>query len=112
VNLLSNANKWGPAGSDIILDVTATTKEVRIAVADQGPGVKPEHKPNLFHRFDHRHSEDGRSEFGAGLGLSVVKAIVESQNGQVGVEDRPGGGAVFWFTIPVISLGSTEEDDL
>jgi signal transduction histidine kinase len=43
--------------------------------------------------------------------LPVVKAIVESQQGRVGVEDQPGGGAIFWFTIPAVDLGSTTEED-
>jgi PAS domain S-box-containing protein len=108
VNLLSNAIKWGPQGSEIRLSVSALLHEIKVCVADQGPGILPEQKPNLFVRF--QQAQNGRSEFGAGLGLSVVKAIVESQNGQVGVEERPGGGAVFWFTIPVVELEGTEED--
>jgi signal transduction histidine kinase len=46
-------------------------------------------------------SEGDKSQYGAGLGLSVVKAVVEAQGGQVGVEDRPSGGSIFWFTLPV-----------
>jgi signal transduction histidine kinase len=42
-----------------------------------------------------------KAQYGVGLGLSVVKAVIEAHEGQVGVEDRPGGGSVFWFTLPV-----------
>ena len=54
----------------------------------------------LFRRFAHPEGGgDKTQQYGAGLGLSVVKAIVEAQGGQVGIDDRPGGGLVFWFTV-------------
>jgi PAS domain S-box-containing protein len=112
VNLLSNAIKWGPQGSEILLSAAATAEEVKVSLADRGPGIVPEHEQQLFARFGHTQEGDGRAEYGAGLGLSVVKAIVESQKGQVGVENRPGGGAVFWFTIPTVAVYSIEEEDL
>ncbi|HZD56352.1 MAG TPA: ATP-binding protein [Anaerolineales bacterium] len=111
VNLLSNAIKWGPQGSKISLRAIATDHEVKILVGDEGPGVSAEHKQDLFIRFARLESNGGRAEHGAGLGLPVVKAIVESQQGQVGVEDGPGGGAVFWFTIPIVHLYSLAEED-
>jgi signal transduction histidine kinase len=74
---------------------------VQVSVADQGQGILPEHHHDLFRRFMHLDSDSDKSEYGAGLGLSVVKAVVEAQGGQIGVENRPGGGAVFWFTLPV-----------
>jgi two-component system sensor histidine kinase KdpD len=111
VNLISNAIKWSPQGSNIFLSAMASNGEVKVSVADQGPGILTEDKQDLFTRFGHLRSSDGRAEFGAGLGLSVVKAIVESQRGQVGVEDRQGGGAVFWFTVPVVDLYTDEEED-
>jgi PAS domain S-box-containing protein len=103
VNLLSNAIKWGPPGAEIVLAVAPLEHELQVTIADQGPGIPPEHQPVLFRRFVHVDSGSGRAEYGAGLGLSVVKAIVEAQGGRVGVTDRPGGGAVFWFTLPVAS---------
>lgn len=112
VNLLSNAIKWGPQDSDIFLNLMVMGDEVRVSVVDQGPGIMPDHKQILFTRFGHVQSDDGRAECGAGLGLSVVKAIVESQKGQVGVEVRDGGGAIFWFTIPIVELSSSEDEYL
>jgi PAS domain S-box-containing protein len=111
VNLLSNAIKWGPQGSEILLSVKSLETEVKVSIADRGPGINPEQKLKLFTRFGHMQSNEGRAEYGAGLGLSVVKAIVESQKGQVGVEDRHGGGAIFWFTIPVADLHSDDTDE-
>jgi len=111
VNILSNAIKWGPQGSTIFLSAVPTTDDVKVFVADQGPGITPEDKKNLFTRFGQGKSGDGRTEYGAGLGLSVVKAIVESQKGQVGVEDRQGSGVIFWFTIPTVALSSSKQEE-
>jgi signal transduction histidine kinase len=69
-------------------------------VADAGPGVPAVHRQNLFRRFVHPRPSDGKAQVGVGLGLSVVKAVVEAHGGEVGVDERPGGGSVFWFTLP------------
>ena len=109
VNLLSNAIKWSPQGSAIELRALAEQAAVKVSVADRGPGISPEHKQDLFVRFAHVQSDNRRAEHGAGLGLSVVKAIVESQQGCVGVEDRPEGGTLFWFTVPAIEPAAGDE---
>ncbi|MFM8320757.1 MAG: sensor histidine kinase [Chloroflexota bacterium] len=110
VNLLSNAVKWSPEHSQVLVRQAwqAEAGMVRVGVADCGPGVPPERRGDLFTRFAHSGS-GGRGDVGAGIGLSVVKAIVEAQGGQVGMIDRPGGGAEFWFTLPV---DGGEEDTL
>lgn len=109
VNLLSNATKWSPPGSQIILQAEFDAAKARLSVADCGPGVPPEHLQDVFTRFAHLQIDNHRAEYGAGLGLSVVKAIVEAQGGRVGVENQTGGGAVFWFTIPLAApLASPE----
>ena len=100
-NLLSNACKYGPDEAEITIGAKVSKNWVRVTVADRGPGVLPEYRPGLFQRFTHPNLEDDNAQYGAGLGLSVVKAVVEAQGGRVGVEDRPGGGLVFWFTVPV-----------
>jgi signal transduction histidine kinase len=99
VNLLSNAIKHSPQGAEINLAVQLDAQAIQVTVSDMGPGIPAEHRADLFRRFAHFRSGNERAEYGAGLGLSVVKAIVEAQGGQVGVNDRPGGGASFWFTI-------------
>ncbi len=101
VNLLSNASKYGPDEAEITVGTTVNEGRVRVTVADRGPGVSPEHRNDLFRRFVYPESEGDKSQYGVGLGLSVVKAIIEAHGGQVGVEDRPGGGLIFWFTLPV-----------
>jgi signal transduction histidine kinase len=105
INLLSNASKYSPDETEITVGVAVEHSWVRISVADQGPGIPPEYRTDLFRLFMHdRGSSDDRlARGGTGLGLSVVKAVVEAQGGQVGVDDRPRGGAIFWFTLPVVA---------
>jgi K+-sensing histidine kinase KdpD len=70
--------------------------------------VPPGRQDELFYQFVHYDADDAKSRHGVGLGLSVVKAIIEAHNGQVGINNRPGGGAIFWFTLPLIEEGETE----
>jgi len=102
MNLLSNASKYGRDGAEIEIRAAVSGKWVRVSVADSGPGVPLEDRDEMFRRFKNPSRGADRARLGAGLGLSVVKAIVEAHGGEVGIEDRPGGGAVFWFTLPVI----------
>ena len=101
VNLISNANRYGPTGEEIILQVSVEGEFVRLAVMDRGPGIPPELRENLFRRFEFPHDENSPSQAGAGLGLSVVKEIVSAHGGQIEVDDHPGGGSVFWFSLPI-----------
>lgn len=101
VNLLSNAVKHSPLDGTISVTTSIIGENVMIEVADEGEGVKPEQKPYLFNRYTSPLEEDNFDQIGLGLGLSVVKAIVEAQNGEVGYRNRQMGGAVFWFTLPL-----------
>jgi signal transduction histidine kinase len=103
VNLLSNASKYGPDDAEIVISAMVHEGWVRVMVIDQGPGIAPEYRKALFHRFVHPSLANDKAQYGAGLGLSVVRAIVEAHGGEVGVKDRPGGGSIFWFTLPVVS---------
>jgi two-component system sensor histidine kinase KdpD len=100
INLLSNAIKYSPDGAEIIINAAEYQRFVRVAIADQGPGVPPGYRPDLFRRLIQPSADMGKAQYGVGLGLSVVKAIVEAHGGQVGVDDRDDGGSIFWFTIP------------
>jgi PAS domain S-box-containing protein len=100
VNLLSNASKYGPDRAEIEISATMHGDGVRVAVADTGPGIPAQQRQDLFRRFRYPASQDQGVQVGVGLGLSVVRAIVEAHGGQVGVEDREGGGSAFWFTLP------------
>jgi len=101
INLLSNAVKYGPDGGEITVAVALGGGEARVSVADQGPGVPAEERADLFRRFAHPSTSNDRARYGIGLGLSVVKAVVEAHRGRIGVDDRPGGGSIFWFTLPL-----------
>jgi two-component system phosphate regulon sensor histidine kinase PhoR len=101
VNLLSNAIMYGPDNSEITIRVTTEDNWARVYVSDRGPSVPEGYRPDLFRPFVHPASLDSLSRHGAGLGLSVAKAIIEAHGGQVGGDDRPGGGSVFWFTLPL-----------
>lgn len=101
VNLLSNANKYGPVDAKIVLQVTYYDAWMRVSVADRGSGIPTERREYLFRRFDYNPASNLSRKAGAGLGLSVVKAIVEAHGGSVAVEDLPGGGSEFWFILPL-----------
>ena len=99
VNLLSNASKYGPTDEPIELEVKPGADVVKVSVIDRGSGVPVAERDHLFHRFIRLDAKDN-AQYGVGLGLSVVKTIVESHGGTVGLDERPGGGSIFWFTIP------------
>ena len=101
VNLLSNAVKHSPENGSIHIQHEIQNKQLRVEVIDEGSGVPLGQRGNLFRRFAHLDTENERARQGAGLGLSVVKEIVEAQQGEVGVTERPEGGTAFWFTLPL-----------
>jgi PAS domain S-box-containing protein len=105
VNLLSNASKFGPTDAKITLTAKIEQDWVRVQVVDRGPGISMDQREHVFYRFMHPGPASDSAKVGAGLGLSVVKAVVEAHGGQVGVDDHPIGGAIFWFTLPV-AIGS------
>jgi PAS domain S-box-containing protein len=100
INLLSNASKYSPLEESIDLTLQQQGDALHIAVTDHGPGISPAERDELFKRFVRLNARDSE-QAGMGLGLSVVKAIVEQHGGQVGVDERPGGGSIFWFTLPL-----------
>lgn len=103
VNLLSNANKFGPTNEEITITAEAIEGWIRMAVSDRGPGIPQEYREGLFTRFIRPGHVNADARAGAGLGLSVVKAIIEAQGGMVGVKDNPAGGALFWFTLKLVN---------
>ena len=100
INLLANASKYGPQDETIDLELAQVEQMLKVTVADRGPGIAPGERAHLFNRFM-RAGAQASDQYGIGLGLWVVKAIVEGHGGHVGVDKRPGGGSVFWFTIPL-----------
>jgi two-component system sensor histidine kinase ResE len=101
VNLLSNAIKHSPEYGTIKIEHSVREGVVRIEVIDEGGGVPLDQRQDLFRRFAHLQTTNERARHGAGLGLSVVKAIIEAQRGEVGIMDLTDGGNSFWFTLPI-----------
>jgi two-component system, OmpR family, sensor histidine kinase KdpD len=96
-NLLENAIRHGPRHAAITIGgVLADPRTVLVSVADHGPGVRPERRGETFEPFARRPGDAG-----AGLGLSIAKTFVEAHGQRIWVEDGPGGGARFCFTLPV-----------
>ena len=99
-NLLSNAIKYSPDGGQIRVSGRADDHHLYIAVTDQGIGIPEDEQENIFDRFYRVRSGVSQRTKGAGLGLYLVKAIVESHGGRVWVESRSGQGSTFVFTLP------------
>lgn len=100
VNLIDNASKYSPMAAPIGVTITGDGDTLSVAVLDRGLGVPADEQDAIFARFV-RLEGDSRPEHGAGLGLSVVKAIIERHGGRIGVMARAGGGSVFTFTLPL-----------
>jgi two-component system sensor histidine kinase KdpD len=99
-NLIENATKYAPAGTDILVRARRAGAEVRVEVADQGPGIPAPSLPHLFDPFYRVDKGKLRSK-GLGLGLAVAKGLVDAHGGRIWVDGRPGGGAAFTFTLPL-----------
>ena len=105
-NLLSNALDFTPRGGEVSVIVRAEGNDVRVEVHDTGPGIAAEHLPFIFERFYRVDPSRARSTGGAGLGLTIVKNLVEAHGGRVWVESTPGVGSTFGFSLPAQRTGS------
>ena len=97
VNLIENALKYTPEGSPLEVSAEIAPREVTVAVADRGPGIPAGLEERLFDKF-YRAAPEG-AQSGVGLGLTISRAVVEAHGGRIWAENRPGGGAVFRFTL-------------
>lgn len=100
VNLLSNAVKFSPEGGIIKITTSQKDNQVLVEIADQGPGIADNFKAEIFERFKQVETTAHRHK-GTGLGLPIAKQVVEAHGGRIGVQDNPGGGTIFWFTVPL-----------
>lgn len=98
-NFISNAIKFTPEGGKVTVRASLPPGLFRVEVADTGPGLKPGEEAKLFTPYSQGSAAPGHG--GTGLGLALAKAIVELHKGRVGCASTPGGGALFWFEIPV-----------
>jgi signal transduction histidine kinase len=109
-NLLSNAITHTPNQGEICITASHRESVVTISIRDTGVGIVPEHLPYLFERFYRADASRARATGGTGLGLAVVKQMVQAHGGQVTVESQPGKGSCFMFTLPAISSASLHQD--
>lgn len=105
-NLVENALKYGAAGKRVDITLTrgqtrAGAPEARLAVRDYGPGIAPEHVPRLTERFYRVDVADSRAQGGTGLGLALVKHVLNRHGGRLTIESTPGAGATFTMHIPL-----------
>ena len=98
-NLIENAVRYTPTETPIEIDAQREGEQIMISVADRGPGIPEEEKAPIFDKF-YRVLGTPRGT-GSGLGLAVCKGLVEAHGGTIWEENRPGGGAVFRFTLPI-----------
>ncbi len=104
-NLLSNAVKFTPAGGEVDVSATRVNGEVRVSVADTGPGIAPEDRDRIFEEFQQSETGVGQRE-GTGLGLSLSKRFVELHGGRLWLESELGHGSTFTFALPARSFTS------
>ena len=100
VNLIDNAVKYSPEGSEVGVSLEQADDEVVIRVADHGPGIPREHLPRLFERFYRVDKARSRDLGGTGLGLAIVKHIAQVHGGRVSVESTLGRGSTFSLYLP------------
>ncbi len=100
-NLLSNAIKYSPNGGRIQIKGQVSEDSVQISVSDEGIGLSPEQKELIFERFYRVDNALTRETQGVGLGLYIVRSIVEAHGGRIWVESEPGKGTTFTFSLPL-----------
>jgi PAS domain S-box-containing protein len=99
-NLLSNAIKFSPKGEEVVVLIEQRGAAVRVSVRDYGPGIPETFKSRIFDKFAQADRFDSPQKRGTGLGLNIVKQIVDRHGGSVGFEPAAGGGTVFHFDLP------------
>ncbi|MEM6768423.1 MAG: tetratricopeptide repeat protein [Bacteroidota bacterium] len=99
-NLISNAIKFSPFGKNIFLTVSTIGEVIQISVKDQGPGISPDDQQLMFKKFQKLSAVPTAGENSTGLGLFIVKTLVEKMNGEVSVQSREGQGAEFVVLLP------------
>lgn len=114
-NYVTNAVKYSPAGASITLrlSINRTTQTTTVAVSDRGPGISAADQERLFTKFQKLSAKPTGGELSTGLGLSIVKTVVERHGGKVGCNSELGQGATFWMKIPLApDAGKTADPSL
>ncbi len=107
MNLLENAVKYTPPGTHLKLSASVAEDSLLVELADHGPGIKHGEEARIFDKFVRGAATSG----GIGLGLTICRAIITAHGGRIWVENRPGGGAIFRFTLPIAEQPPIVETD-
>jgi signal transduction histidine kinase len=99
--LVDNAIKFTPPDGTVTLAAEPRANSVRLSVRDTGIGIPPERIPELFQPFHQLDGTSTRQYGGTGLGLALVKRILDAHGSQARVESKPGEGSTFWFDLPI-----------
>lgn len=103
VNLIDNALKYADQETPVIVGATVSDGELTLRVSDQGPGIDAGDVERVFERFYQADQSATRSHGGVGLGLHIVKGLVDSMHGRVWVDTVPGAGSTFWVRVPLVT---------
>jgi len=107
MNLLDNAIKYTPPGGTVELRACAEEGRYTIEVQDTGPGISQDARPRLFDRFYRAHSERGKTDTGAGLGLAIARWIAESHGGTISLQSSDSTGSTFRVVLPTSHQGTS-----
>jgi signal transduction histidine kinase len=115
LNLLENAVKYTSPGTTLHLRAAVgrapagpPERRVLFSLGDEGPGVRPEDQPRIFDKF-YRGAASPRTR-GTGLGLAICRALIQAHGGTIDIRSTPGGGAEFWFSLPLLEPSGAEDD--
>ena len=111
-NLLENASKYALSHTPLRVEVRSTENETLVGVADRGPGVPLEEREKIFQHFYRMKRNQRTSIQGSGLGLAICQGIVQAHGGRIWVEERPGGGSIFRFALPLLTTNFHELEPL
>lgn len=109
INYLTNAVKFSPVGSQIMLTLSANGSFAEVAIKDQGKGIPAGLEQRIFRKFFRCDTDAGRGKNSKGLGLYLVKKIIDEHGGAVKAGNNAEGGAVFYFSLPIYQAGGANE---
>ncbi|MEM9953599.1 MAG: ATP-binding protein [Chloroflexota bacterium] len=104
VNIIENAIKFNKAGGDVLIQGNNRGNQLFITISDDGIGIPAELQPKIFERFYRGHQAGAEHASGSGLGLSLVKAVIDSHNGEIWVRSQPNVGTTFHISLPAFVL--------